>query len=238
MLGTIVNSLAILAGGVFGLVFRKGISARFSHTVMQGLGLAVFMIGLAGALQSENVLLLIFSMVIGSLIGEALNIEEALSRLGQWIEKRSGQGEGQVARGFVTASLLYCVGAMAIVGALESGLTGNHETLYAKSLLDGVTAVIFASTLGIGVLLSSLSVLIYQGAITMAASLVAGFLIESVIIEMSAIGGLLIMGISINILEIKKVPVGNMLPAVFIPLLYPVVEPYIAALIRIFQNLI
>ena len=237
MLGTIVNSLAILAGGVFGLVFRKGISARFSHTVMQGLGLAVFMIGLAGALRSENVLLLIFSMVIGSLVGEAMNIEGALSKLGKWIENRSGQGEGQVARGFVTASLLYCVGAMAIVGALESGLTGNHETLYAKSLLDGVTAVIFASTLGIGVLLSALSVLIYQGAITLAASLVAAFLVESVIIEMSAIGGLLIMGISINILEIKKVPVGNMLPAVFIPLLYPVVEPYIAGLIRVFQNL-
>lgn len=237
MLGTIVNTIAILLGGVLGLIFRRGISDRFKSTVMQGLGLAVFMIGLAGALRSENILLLIFSMVIGSLIGEAMNIEDKLDRFGKWIESRSGQGEGQVAKGFVVASLMYCVGAMAIVGALESGLTGNHETLYAKSLLDGVTAVIFASTLGIGVLFSAGSVLVYQGAITLAAGALAAVLVDSVIIEMSAIGGLLIMGIAMNILEFKRVPVGNMLPAVFIPLFYPAVEPLIMELVRILHGL-
>lgn len=237
MLGTIVNTIAILLGGVLGLVFRRGISDRFKSTVMQGLGLAVFMIGLAGALRSENILLLIFSMVIGSLIGEAMNIEDKLDRFGKWIESRLGQGEGQVAKGFVVASLMYCVGAMAIVGALESGLTGNHETLYAKSLLDGVTAVIFASTLGIGVLFSAGSVLVYQGAITLAAGALAAVLVDSVIIEMSAIGGLLIMGIAMNILEFKRVPVGNMLPAVFIPLFYPAVEPLIMELVRILHGL-
>ncbi len=237
MLGTIVNTIAILLGGMLGLIFRRGISDRFKNTVMKGLGLSVFMIGLAGALRSENILLLIFSMVIGSLIGEAMNIEDKLERFGKWIENRSGQGEGQVAKGFVVASLMYCVGAMAIVGALESGLTGNHETLYAKSLLDGVTAVIFASTLGIGVLFAAGSVLVYQGAITIAASALAAVLVDSVIVEMSAIGGLLIMGIAMNILEFKRVPVGNMLPAVFIPLLYPAVEPFIMELVRILYSL-
>jgi uncharacterized membrane protein YqgA involved in biofilm formation len=237
MLGTIVNTIAIILGGILGLLFRKGISDRFKTTVMQSLGLAVFMIGLAGALRSENILLLIFSMVIGSLIGEGLNVEDKLSRLGQWIETKSGQGEGQVARGFVAASLIFCVGAMAIVGALESGLTGNHETLYAKSLLDGVSSVIFASTLGIGVLFSAVSVFVYQGAITLAAGALAAVLVDAVILEMAAIGGLLIMGIAINILEFKRIPVGNMLPAIFIPLLYPLVEPLITRLVQIFQGI-
>jgi len=237
MLGTIVNTIAIILGGILGLLFRKGISDRFKTTVMQSLGLAVFMIGLAGALRSENILLLIFSMVIGSLIGEALNVEDKLSRLGQWIETKSGQGEGQVARGFVAASLIFCVGAMAIVGALESGLTGNHETLYAKSLLDGVSSVIFASTLGIGVLFSAVSVFVYQGAITLAAGALAEVLVDAVILEMAAIGGLLIMGIAINILEFKRIPVGNMLPAIFIPLLYPTVEPFITRLVHILQGI-
>jgi uncharacterized protein len=237
MLGTIVNTIAIILGGILGLLFRKGISDRFKTTVMQSLGLAVFMIGLAGALRSENILLLIFSMVIGSLIGEALNVEGKLSQLGHWIETKSGQGEGQVARGFVAASLIFCVGAMAIVGALESGLTGNHETLYAKSLLDGVSSVIFASTLGIGVLFSAVSVFVYQGAITLAAGALAAVLVDAVILEMAAIGGLLIMGIAINILEFKRIPVGNMLPAIFIPLLYPLVEPFIARLVHILQRI-
>ena len=237
MLGTIVNSLAILLGGFLGLLFQKGISDRFKSTVMQALGLSVLMIGLAGALKSENILLLIFSMVVGSLVGEALKVEDKLTAFGKWMEARSGRGEGQIARGFVATSLIYCVGAMAIVGALESGLTGNHQTLYAKSLLDGVSAVIFASTLGVGVLLSSLSVLVYQGAITLAAGALAVLLVDAVILEMSAIGGLLIVGIAINILEIKRIPVGNMLPAVFVPLFYPVIEPFLTKLVQFLQTL-
>lgn len=237
MTGTIVNTIAILLGGIVGLLFRRGISDRFKTTVMQALGLSVFMIGLAGALKSENILLLIFSMVIGSLVGESMKVEEKLEGFGKWIETKSGQGEGQVAKGFVAASLIYCVGAMAIVGALESGLTGNHETLYAKSLLDGVTSVIFASTLGVGVLLSALSVFVYQGAITLAAGALAAVLVDAVILEMSAIGGLLIMGIAVNILELKRIRVGNMLPAVFIPLFYPAVEPFLTKLVQILQGL-
>ncbi|MEN1761869.1 DUF554 domain-containing protein [Anoxynatronum sibiricum] len=237
MFGTIVNSLAILLGGFIGLLFQKGIADRFKNTVMQALGLSVLMIGMSGALKSENILLLIFSLVVGSLVGEALKVEDKLTAFGKWMEARSGRGEGQVARGFVATSLIYCVGAMAIVGALESGLTGNHETLYAKSLLDGVSAVIFASTLGVGVLLSALSVLVYQGAITLAAGALAVVLVDAVILEMSAIGGLLIVGIAVNILEIKRIPVGNMLPAVFVPLFYPVVEPFLTKLVQFLQTL-
>lgn len=234
MLGTVVNSLAIIFGGSMGLLLKKGISERFKTTVMQGLGLAVFVIGLSGALKTENVLLMIFSIVLGGIIGEAMDIEGKLNSLGKSIEGKMGQGEGLVAKGFVTTSLIYCVGAMAIVGALESGLAGNHETLYAKSLLDGVSSVIFASTLGIGVLLSAFSVFVYQGTITLVAGHLAVLLTEAVVLEISAIGGLLIVGISFNILEIKKVPVGNLLPAVFIPMMYPIVEGLIRQVAMLF----
>jgi len=232
MLGTIVNSLAILVGGSLGLVFRRGIAERFKSTVMQALGLSVMIIGLSGALQSENILLVIFSMVIGSLIGEALAIERKLNQLGKWLEAKLDRGDGQVARGFMMTSLIYCVGAMAIVGAMESGLTGNHETLFAKSMLDGVSAVIFASTMGVGVIFSALSVFVYQGVITLAAGSLAALLVDAIIVEMAAVGGLLIIGIALNILEIKQVPVGNMLPAIFVPMAYPLLEPLVDLVIR------
>jgi len=181
---------------------------------------------------------MIFSIVLGGIIGEAMDIEGKLASLGKWIESKMGQGEGLVAKGFVMTSLIYCVGAMAIVGALESGLTGNHETLYAKSLLDGVSSVIFASTLGVGVLLSAFTVFVYQGLITLAAGSLAMMLTDAVVLEMSAIGGLLIVGISMNILEIKKVPVGNLLPAVFIPVFYPFVEPFVQQVAQFLQTII
>ncbi|EOD00171.1 DUF554 domain-containing protein [Caldisalinibacter kiritimatiensis] len=223
MLGTIVNSIAIIIGGIIGYFLKHGIKDKYKETIMQGLGLTVIVIGLMGALKSENVLLVIISIVIGSVIGEAMSIEYNLDRLGNWIEGKVGKTNTNFSKGFVTASLVYCIGAMAIVGALESGLTGNHQTLFVKSILDGISSIIFASTLGIGVIFSSISVFIYQGMITITASLVKTILVDSVIIEMSAVGGILIMGIGINILEIKKIKIGNMLPAVFIPLIYHVV---------------
>ena len=231
MLGTIVNALAIIAGGVLGVFLRKGIPDGYKATIMNGLGLSVFIIGLSGALGGEDILLMISSVVIGTIIGEAVKIEYGLERLGLWIENKVGAKEGGIAKGFVTASLIFCIGAMAIMGALESGLTGNHEILFAKSLIDGIMAVILASTLGIGVAFSGAAVFLYQGLITITAAFMKPFLIESVITEMSAIGGLLIMAISINVLEIKKIRVGNMLPAVFIPIIYYILQPYILRLI-------
>ena len=164
--------------------------------------------------------MVIFSLVIGSLMGEFLKIENRLEDLGKRLESKFTKAGDGVAKGFVVASLVFCVGSMAIVGSMESGLTGNHQTLFAKSALDGLSSIIFASTLGIGVLFSSISVFVYQGFITLTASLMKPFLIPSVINQMSGVGGLLIMAIGFNLLEIKKINVGNMLPGIFIPLFY------------------
>ena len=220
MLGTIVNTLAIIAGSLVGLLLRGGIPAQYKQTIIQALSLAVILIGLKGALQTDAILLVIFSMVVGTVAGELLRIEDRLEGFGRWIESRLATGGNGIAKGFVTASLVYCVGSMAIVGSLESGLTGNHQTLFAKSVLDGVSAIIFASSLGAGVLFSAVSVLLYQGGLTLGAAFMKQFLIPATVSQMSAVGGLLIMAIGINLQEIQRIMVGNMLPAVYMPLLY------------------
>lgn len=220
MLGTIVNAVAIIAGSLLGLLFKGGIPKKFTVTMMQAISLAVMLIGIKMALKTDAVLLVIFSLVIGSLIGEFINIENRLERLGKRFETRFSTAGSGLAKGFVVSSLVFCVGSMAIVGSLESGLTGNHQTLFAKSALDGLFSIIFASSFGIGVLFSSISVFIYQGMITLTSSLIKPFLITAVVNQMSGVGGILIMAIGINLLEIQKIKVGNMLPAIFIPLVY------------------
>lgn len=242
MLGTIVNAFAIIIGSMVGLVFRGGIPEKYNKTVLQSLSLAIILIGIMNALKTQDMLLLIFSLVIGSILGELLKIEDRLETLGKSIEHKvekiesfsktklkfleksfgrlfSNTGDS-ISKGFVNASLIYCVGSMAIIGSLESGLTNNHQTLFAKSILDGISAIAFTSSLGIGVLFSSIPVFLYQGFITITASFMKPFLIDSVIMEMSAVGGLLIFALGLNILGIIKIKVGNMLPAIFIPLLF------------------
>jgi uncharacterized membrane protein YqgA involved in biofilm formation len=228
MLGTIVNTLAIIAGSLIGLIFRDGIPEKYSQTLMHAIGLAVILIGLKGALQTDALLIVIISLAIGSVIGEYLKIENRLEWLGKQIGRRMSKKEDGIAEGFVTTTLLFCVGAMAIVGSMESGLSGNHQTLYAKSVLDGIASIIFASTLGIGVLFSAVSVFIYQGLITLTAIYVKPFLTPEVVSQMSATGGLLIMAIGIGLLEIKKLRIGNMLPAIFIPLIYDMLKYMLA----------
>lgn len=220
MLGTIVNSLSIIIGSLIGISIKRGIKEEYKSTIMDGIGLTVIIIGIMGSIKSDNIILLIGSIVLGSIIGEALRIETKLNNLGDSLESKFGGDDSNFSRGFVTASLVYCVGAMAIVGSLESGIAGNHETLFAKSILDGISSIIFASTLGIGVAFSAIPVAIYQGGITILANSVKDLLTPMVINEMSAVGGILIMAIGINILNIKKIKVGNMLPAVFIPIIY------------------
>lgn len=227
MLGTVVNAIAVIVGGIAGFLLKKGIPERYKEAIMQAVGLSVLVIGLLGALKTDNILLMVFSMVIGVIIGEAAKIEDKLGNLGKRLEDKFGDKEGGIVKGFVTGSLIYCIGAMAVMGALESGLTGRHEILFTKSLLDGITAIVFASTLGIGVAFSSIVVFIYQGLITVMAAFIKPFLTECVIREMSAVGGLLIMAISFNIMEIKKIRVGNMLPAIFIPVFYYILQLYI-----------
>jgi len=224
VLGTIVNALAIIAGSLLGLVFRGGIPEKYKVTIMQAISLAVILVGLNMALKTKEILLVIISLAVGSALGEFIRIEDRLENLGKFIESKFSKAGDGIAKGFVVTSLIYCVGSMAIVGSLESGLTGNHQTLYAKSALDGIGSIIFASTLGIGVLFSSFSVFVYQGFITLSATLVKPFLIDTVINQMSAVGGLLIMAIGFNLLEIQKIKVGNMLPAIFMPLIYFMVK--------------
>ncbi|MBS3994862.1 MAG: DUF554 domain-containing protein [Alkaliphilus sp.] len=224
MLGTIVNSLAIVVGSLIGLMFRGGIPEKYNETVMKSIALAVVLIGLKGAFKTEDVMLVIISLAIGSITGEFLKIEDNLENLGEWIEKKVGKKEGGIAKGFVATSLLFCVGSMAIVGALEGGLSGNHQTLYAKAVIDGISSIIFTSTLGIGVIFSAGAVFIYQGFIAFTASYIKDLLTPEVVREMSAIGGLLILGIGLNILDYKRIKVGNMLPAIFIPLIYYVLK--------------
>ncbi len=231
-LGTIVNAGVVIAGGVAGTLLRSGIPEKYKKIVMQGIGLSVLFIGISGTIKEmitivngnkldrQFVMLMIFSLVIGGLIGEVLKIEKRLENVGLWFQRKIPSKGGSFSDGFVTASLVYCVGAMAIVGALEDGLSGNPSTLFAKSILDGVSAVIFAATLGIGVAFSAVPVFIYQGGITLLAGLVQPWLTETVISQMSLVGGILIFAIGINLLEIKKINVGNLLPAVFIPVLY------------------
>ncbi|MCO1601427.1 DUF554 domain-containing protein [Desulfosporosinus nitroreducens] len=217
MLGTVVNTIAILIGGLLGLLFGQTLPDKIKKTVIQGIGLAVLLIGVSMALQTKNTLVVIASLVLGGIVGELIDIEHQLQKFGQMLERKlSKNGQAGFTKAFVTASLIYCVGAMAIMGAFESGLTGNNTILYAKSMLDGVTALVFASSMGIGVLASAIPVFIYQGLLTLSAGLLQGVLSPQVITEMGATGGLLIVGIGLNILEIKEIKVGNLLPGLFI----------------------
>jgi len=220
VLGTIVNCLAIAAGSLLGVCFKNGIPDKYSHTVMHAIALSVVLIGLKMAMGCDEILVIIISLVIGSLLGEWVGIETYLERLGGFLETRFSKNSSTFSTGFITASLLFCVGSMAVVGSLESGFNGNHATLFAKSTLDGITSIILSSSLGIGVLFSALPVLVYQGTITLLAGVLKPYLVPAVISQMSATGGLLIVAIGLNMLRDKKIKVGNMLPAIFIPLAY------------------
>ena len=227
MLGTIINVVAILVGSAAGIALHGGMPQRFRDTIMQGLALCVVLIGVMGAVQTSNSMIVIFSIVLGALVGEGIDIEKRLDSVGNAAQRLFDRGKGgssTFAQGFVTASLVYCVGAMAIMGSLDSGLRGDHATLIAKSILDGVSAIVFASTLGPGVALSAAAVFIYQGAITLLAQFVAPFLTDALVTEMSAVGGLLIIGIGVNMFDRVHIKVGNLLPAIFMPM---IVMPFV-----------
>lgn len=221
MLGTIVNALAIIGGSLVGFTLKSGIPQKINETIMKGLALCILVIGVSGAIKSQNMLVVICSIVIGALIGEAIDIDAKLFKLGDAIENRLQGKAGRISEGFVTASLVYCVGAMAIVGSLNSGLKGDHSILFTKAVLDGISAIMFTSTLGIGVALSAIPVFIYQGIITIGASSLQGILSQpSIITEISAVGSILIMGLGFNMLGITKIKVANFLPAIIIPIIY------------------
>lgn len=220
-LGTIVNCFAIIAGGGLGLLIKKGLKESLATALMNAVGLCVLMIGVSGMLEGQNLLITILSLVFGTLIGEGLDLDGKIHRLGHKVEAKvqTKPSETSVSQGFVTASLLFCVGAMAIVGSLQSGLTGNHETLFAKSLLDAISAIVFSSSMGIGVLLSAGMVLVYQGSITLLANVLAPLLTDVIIAEMTAVGSLLIIGLALNVLKVTDLKIMNFAPAVLFPIL-------------------
>lgn len=220
MLGTIVNSIAIIIGGTFGTVFGHKLGERYHNIILSGMALSVVLLGLLSAFETESILLVIISITLGSLIGEWINIEKRLNNLGDKLQAKFAGSDHNIAEGFVMATLVYCIGSMAIIGSINSGVLNDHTTLYAKAILDGVSSIVFASSLGIGVVLSSVSVFIYQGAITLMASQASAILTDDAIRELSAVGGLLIMTIGLNLLKITNIKVGNMLPAVIIPVIY------------------
>lgn len=236
--GTIVNALAVLAGaaagmlltalaGRFSAVLPAGSAAlgqRLQTIVMQGVALCVLFLGISGCLKGSNSLIAILSMVLGALIGELLDLDRRMRALGDWVQKRTehlvrGGGQASISEGFVTASLLFCVGAMAIVGALQDGLTGDHATLFAKSLLDGISSVVFGASLGLGVAFSAVAIFLYQGSIALLASFLQPYLGDAVIAEMTCVGSLLIVALSFNMLGLTKIKVMNLVPAIFWPIL-------------------
>ena len=205
MKGTLVNTVAVLVGSGLGVLLKTGLAEKYKETVMQTLGLAVGIIGIKMALASENFIMVILSLVIGAIMGEYFTLNKKIDNLGQKLTAKCGEKYGDVGVGFVTASLIYCIGAMAIVGALQDGINGDAGILYAKALLDGISAIVFAATLGIGVSLSALSILVYQGSITLLAGVLQPLLIPAVITEITATGGVLIIAIALSMLNILKI---------------------------------
>jgi hypothetical protein len=211
--GTLVNTGAVVAGSLLGVMIGKRLPDRVKTIVMQALGLSVILIGLQMALSGTRPLLVIGSLLLGAVTGELLDIEGRIAVVGEWLKRRFQSESSTFVQGFVTASILYCTGAMVIVGSIRDGTVGDPSILYIKSLLDGVASIAFASSLGVGVAFSALSVFAIQGAITLLASKLAFLQGPGVIEAVTATGGLLILGIGINILEIKQIRVGNLVPA-------------------------
>jgi len=221
MIGTFLNIATVIVGSILGILFGARIPDKLKETVIAGMGLFVAAMGLQMFLKTENPLIVLGSLLIGTLLGEWGRIEDGLHRLGEILEQRFSReeddGSNKFVRGFLTASLLYCVGPMAILGSIQDGLTGNYNLLAVKSVLDGFASIAFASTLGIGVMFSSIVILVYQGGISLLAAQLDAVVNTSMMNELTAAGGVLLMGVGIsNLLEIKKIRVGNMLPALAI----------------------
>jgi len=224
MIATLVNVGLVLVGSALGLLFQRLINQRMISVLTHALGLCVAGIGISSLIATQNMLCVIVCMVLGTLLGQGLDIEGRLERGGEWLRQRVDKGNpnSRFTESFVSAALLFCVGAMAITGSMEAGLNQNYDILISKGVIDGVSAISFAATMGIGVAFSVLPLFLYQGAITLLAGWVGPYLPQEVIVEMSAVGGALIVGIAVNMLGLgkEKIRVGNMLPAMFLPLLY------------------
>ena len=223
MIAAVVNGLAVVLCGLIGLALGGRLKQTHVQTVVAGLGICTMVIGITGAIETSNILIVILSLVFGTVLGELLKIEQRLDALGDWLKARvARKGGGRFTEGFVTASLLFCVGSMAIMGSFDAGIRGDYTTIFTKTAMDGVMAVTFAATMGVGVLFSGAAILIYQGALTLLAGVVEPWLTAQLITEISAVGGILLLATGMNILDLpqKRIRVGNMLPAMVLPAIY------------------
>ena len=216
--GVLINAAAVVAGGVLGTLGGRFMPEKMKQTVLAATGLVSIGIGISGAIGSSNQLIPILSLVIGSVIGELLHIEDGVTRAGDWLQKRFGKS-GSITEGFVTGSLVFAVGAMAVMGSLESGLKSDHTILMTKSVIDMAGSVAFAGSLGIGVAFSALSILVLEGTVALLASLLTGVLTDAVITEISVTGSLIIIGVGLNVLGLTKLRIMNMTPALLLPIL-------------------
>lgn len=235
-LGTIINSLAIILGGGIGLLIKGGIPERVKQTLIQACGLASMFIGISGAISEmislddgvisfDGTLMIVCSLAIGAFIGELINIEDRLDIVGEKLKKIAhAENDNKFVEGFVTISLIVCIGAMAVMGSIEDGLSGDYSILLAKSILDAIISVVFASSLGLGVLFGSVSIFVYQGLITLLAIFIAPYLTTEMISGLSMVGSVLIFAVGINLLWEKKIRVANMLPAIFIPVIFELIK--------------
>jgi uncharacterized protein len=231
-LGTIVNTISIIIGGIVGLFFKKGLKPRFQSIITDAIGLSVIFMGVSGALigmlkivnnglESSGTMMIIFSLVLGAIIGEAINLDYRLEQFGEWLKKKfSSKSDPKFVEGFVTASCTVCIGAMAIVGSLEDGLTGNASMLYAKAILDAVIIMVYASSFGKGAIFSAIPVFILQGSVTLLATFIAPLMTEIAISNLSMVGSMLIFCIGINLMFHTKIKVANMLPALIFVVIY------------------
>ena len=216
MIGTIVNSIAVIVGSAIGLLVHSRLPERFTNIVFQGIGLFTVFLGVSMGLKTDNVLILVLSIVLGGLLGELINIEKGLNTLSSQLGVKFKIGGDTFSKGMITAFLLFCVGSLTILGAIEEGLGGKPNLLLTKSLMDFFSSIVLAAALGIGVMFSVIPLFLFQGGLTLLAALFGDFLNETIINEMTAVGGLLILGLGINLLDIKDVKVSNMLPALVV----------------------
>lgn len=221
-IGTLINACAIILGSLLGLMLGNRFTDRYRSLVYHSIGLCVLVIGLDMALGFDNILILVFAMLAGALCGQFLALDDRLTRAGNMLKARLGSSDARFTDGFVTASLLFCIGSMAIIGSIDEGIRGDRTILLTKSILDGFICIPLASTYGIGVLFSFVSILIYQGAITLLAGQAQNLFTEPIISQLTSTGGLLIMGIGINLLELKTINVTNMLPSLVFAVLLTV----------------
>ncbi len=221
MIAVLANSVAIIIGVLVGLIFKRFIPKDVAPEIFKAIGLAIIVIGLQKALQTNEVILMVASLSVGSLVGTLINIDKWITNLGDKLEgKVAKKKQTNISLGFVTASILFCSGAMAVFGSLEAGLANDYQTLFSKSVIDGISSIFLTLTLGVGVIFSSIAVFIYQGLITVSSSLIKPFITDVMIHEMSAIGSIMIAAIGFNMIGATKIKIANLLPAILVPIIY------------------